>query len=98
MLLLAVCIHGDGVELAGSSEVVVGVGLAFGHGGEFLHHDLFNTVRKLGKAACNGLVIGDHQLVEGLLIDIHVKVILNSDVFHMDLLFISQIWICFSLL
>ena len=80
-------ILGDCVELASSLEIVVGIGLALGHSLKLVHHNLFYTVSKLCKAARCGLVVGNNELVKCRLVNVCIKIVLNSDVFHKVLLF-----------
>ena len=64
-----------------------------GEGVEVKSVRLYNAVCKLCKSACIGLIVGNNELVERFLIDVHIEVVLNSDVFHKNLLsliFISE--------
>ena len=59
----AVCIFNDGIKLTSALEVLVGIGLICSHGFKLVHHDFFNTVGKLHKAACAGLIIGNNEFI-----------------------------------
>lgn len=87
MRRLSVGILCDSIELACSLEIIVGIGFALGHCLELTHHNLFYTVSKLCKSTRSGLVIGNNELVKCFLVDVCIKIILNSDIFHIVLLF-----------
>ena len=82
VLLLALDVPGQGIQLGGPGHVVVGVSAAFAHGVEFTDHQLLDAGHQCHGTAGHGHIIGDHQLIELCLVDMGVKIVLDANVIH----------------
>ena len=86
VLCLFVGILCNCVKFACATHKIVGVCLGLGHFLKLAHHDFFHSVGKFGKATCHGFVGRDNKFFQLLLVNVGVQIVLNSNVFHSELL------------
>jgi Na+/alanine symporter len=91
VLLLSLYILGKLKQRAGICQIRVGIGSFLAHCVKLTDHELFHIGAEGGKTAGDRHVIGNYQFLQLCLIDIGVQVVLNSDLFHDYLLYLSVI-------